>query len=155
MARAVNDSPTISNKRATHDYFIEARLECGLVLVGTEVKSIRDGKAQLQDSYARVENGQLLLYGLHIDPYSKATLAANHIPLRPRKLLAHKREIRKLQVALEQRSTTLIPLAMYFKEGRVKIELGVGRGKQQHDKRASIRNKEQARDLRRMMMKRG
>src|SRR5947209_17729327 len=102
---ALNNSPTITNRKALHDYFIEAKLECGLVLVGTEVKALRDGKAQLQDAFGRVENGELFLYGLHIDPYTKATIQFNHEPARARKLLAHKREIRKLLSATEAKGT--------------------------------------------------
>ena len=150
-----NLSPRIENRRAFHDFFIEAKLECGIALVGSEVKSLRDGKAQLNDAYARVERGQLTLYQAHIDPYSKAALVYNHEPMRPRRLLAHRREIHKLEKELAQRGTTLIPLAIYFKEGRAKVEIGVAMGKQQHDKRATIRKKEQDRELRRGMSKRG
>jgi SsrA-binding protein len=149
-----NLSPRIENRRAFHDYFIEAKLECGIALVGSEVKSLRDGKAQLNEAYARVERGQLTLYQAHIDPYSKAALVYNHEPTRPRRLLAHKREIHKLEKELTHRGTTLIPLAIYFKEGRAKVEIGVARGKQQHDKRDTIRKKEQDRELRRAMSQR-
>lgn len=149
-----NLSPRISNRRALHDYFITAKLECGMALVGSEVKSLREGKAQLQDSFASIESGRLILHNAHIDPYTKSALAYNHEPRRDRILLAHKREIRKLQQELEQRGTTLIPLAIYFKQGRAKLELGVARGKQQHDKRDAIKRKEQDRELRRMQMQR-
>jgi SsrA-binding protein len=145
------DGMRISNRRATHDYFISAKLECGVALVGSEVKSLRDGKAQLQDAYARIDNGELFLYGAHIDPYEKAALAYNHDPRRPRKLLAHRREIKKLEGEMGIKGTTLVPLAIYFKGGRAKVEIGVGRGKQQHDKRDAIRKKEMDRDLRRAM----
>jgi SsrA-binding protein len=148
-----NVAPRIANRRALHDYFIEAKLECGVALMGSEVKSLRDGKGQLQESYARIENGQLMLYGCHIDPYAPAT-KFNHEPLRPRRLLAHRREIRKLEQSLKTKGLTLIPLALYFKDGRVKVEIGVARGKQQHDKRDSIRKKEQDRELRRMTARR-
>ena len=144
----------VNNRRATHDYFISAKLECGVALVGSEVKSLRDGKAQLQDAYARVENGELFLYGAHIDPYEKGALAYNHDPRRPRKLLAHRREIKKLQGELTVKGTTLVPLAIYFKGGRAKVEIGVGRGKQQHDKRDAIRKKEMDREVRRAMSQR-
>jgi SsrA-binding protein len=147
-------SPRISNRRAVHDYFISAKLECGIALVGSEVKSLRDGKAQLQDAYARIENGELYLYGAHIDPYEKAALAYNHDPRRTRKLLAHRREIKKLEGETSIKGTTLIPLAIYFKNGRAKVEIGVGRGKQQHDKREAIRKKEMDRDIRRAMSQR-
>ena len=147
-----NDAPRIANRRALHDYFIEAKLECGIVLVGSEVKSLRSGKAQLQDSYARIEAGELILHNCHIDPYEKSAGLYGHEPKRSRKLLVHKREIRKLESATADRGTTLIPLAIYFKEGRAKLELGVARGKQQYDKRAAIRKKEQDRELRRTTM---
>jgi len=152
--RAADAGPRILNRRATHDYFITAKVECGVALVGSEVKSLRDGKAQLQESYARVENGELFLYGAHIDPYSKAALAYNHDPRRPRKLLAHRREIKKLEGELGVKGTTLIPLAIYFKGGRAKVEIGVGHGKQQHDKREAIRKKEMDREIRRAMSQR-
>ena len=148
-----NMSPRIANRRALHEFFIESKLECGIALMGSEVKSLRAGKGQLQESFARIENGQLVLHGCHIDPYAPAT-KFNHDPLRQRRLLVHKREIRKLEQALKTKGTTLIPLALYFKDGRVKVEIGVGRGKQQHDKRDAIRKKEQDRELRRVMSRR-
>jgi SsrA-binding protein len=150
-----NFSPRIANRRALHDYFITAKLECGIVLTGSEVKSLRQGKAHLQESFARVEEGELILHGCHIDPYEKATLAWNHDPDRDRKLLAHRREIRRLSDETRSQGVTLIPLAMYFKNGIAKIEIGVAKGKHQHDKRESIRRKEQDRQLRRAMMHRG
>ena len=150
-----NLSPRIENRRALHEYFIEARLECGLALQGSEVKSLRDGKAQFNDAYARVERGQLTLYQCYIDPYEKAALVYNHEPTRPRRLLAHRREIKKLEGALTQKGTTLVPLAIYFKDGRAKVEIGVARGKQQHDKRDTIRKKEMDRELRRATSRRG
>jgi SsrA-binding protein len=143
-------APRINNRRAMHDYFIEAKLECGIVLVGSEVKSLRLGKAQLQESFARIERGQLVLHNCHIDQYAHANIQ-NHEPLRERRLLVHKREIVRLENATKERGTTLIPLAIYFKDGRAKVELGVARGKQQHDKRDSIKKKEQDRDMRRAM----
>ena len=145
--------PRISNRRALHEYFITHKIECGIVLVGTEVKAIRQGKASLQEAFAKVEEGELILYGLHIDPYDKASLH-NHLPVRERKLLAHKREIVKLGEETKPKGVTLIPLALYFKEGKVKVELGVAQGKQDHDKRQSIREKEQKQDIRRAMTKR-
>ena len=152
MAKPKGDqSPRISNRRALHDYFIEAKLECGIVLVGSEVKSLRAGLAQLQEAYAHFQAGELYLSGCHIDPYSKAALVYNHEPRRDRKLLLHKRERLKLESELSQRGTTLIPLAIYFKDGRAKVEIGVARGKQKHDKRQTIKQKEMDRDLRRVM----
>ena len=149
-----NLSPRIENRRAWHDYHIDAKIECGIVLVGSEVKSLRLGKGQLAESFARIDHGELILHGCHIDPYEKASSVNNHEPLRDRKLLAHKREIRRLEDATKSKGTTLIPLAIYFKEGRAKVELGVARGKQQHDKRDAIRRKEQDRELRRATMTR-
>jgi len=149
-----NLSPRIENRRAWHDFHIDAKLECGIVLVGSEVKSLRNGKGQLAESFARIERGELILHGCHIDPYEKAASVNNHEPLRDRKLLVHKREIRKLEDATKSKGTTLIPLAIYFKDGRAKVEIGVARGKQQHDKRDAIRKKEQDRELRRMQMQR-
>ena len=146
-----NLAPRIENRKAWHEYHIEAKLECGLALQGSEVKSLREGKAQLQEAYAAVENGELFLFQAHIDPYTKSALAYNHDPNRPRKLLAHRREIRKLDEAAQQKGSTLIPLAIYFKDGRAKVEIGVARGKQHHDKRAAIRKKEQDREIRRAM----
>ncbi len=146
-----NLAPRIANRRALHEYFISAKLECGIALQGTEVKSLREGKATLADAYARIENDQLMLYGLHIDPYLRAAIVYNHEPRRDRKLLLHKRELKKLMGAADERGVTLIPLAIYFKGGRAKVEIGVARGKQYHDKRASIRKKEMDRDVRRAM----
>lgn len=150
--RKENLEPRISNRKALHDYFISAKLECGIVLVGSEVKSLRAGRAQLQDSWVAVENGQLILHGAHIDPYEKAASVYNHEPKRDRKLLAHRREIKRLANETAEKATTLIPLAIYFKEGRAKIEIGVAKGKQQHDKRDTIKRKEMDRELRRTTM---
>ena len=144
-------APRIVNRRATFDYFIVDKIECGIALVGSEVKSLRDGKAQINEGFARIERGQLILYQCHIDPYSKAALVYNHEPKRPRRLLAHRREIKKLDAETQTRGTTLVPLAIYFKDGRAKVELGVARGKQHHDKRDAIRKKEQDREMRRTM----
>ena len=144
-----NFSPRISNRRAMHDYFSTAKIECGIALLGSEVKSLRLGRCQLSESFARVEHGELILHGCHIDPYEKAFIG--HEPLRERKLLVHKRELRRLEEETAKRGTTLIPLAIYFKNGRAKLELGVAHGKQQHDKRESIKRKEQDREMRRAM----
>src|SRR5688572_13861160 len=145
--------PRIVNRKAMHDYFITHKIECGIVLVGSEVKSIRLGRAQLAEAFARVENGMLMLHGCHIDPYDQASIY-NHLPTRERKLLVHKREIKRLAEETGVKGTTLVPLALYFKNGMVKVELGVARGKQAHDKRNAIREKEQARELRKAMSKR-
>jgi SsrA-binding protein len=149
-----NLAPRIENRRAFHDYFISAKLECGIALVGSEVKSLREGKAQLNEAFAKVERGELVLHNAHIDPYTKAAIVYNHEPRRERKLLAKKREIRKLESESQVRGVTLIPLAIYFKNGRAKVEIGVARGKQQHDKRETIKQKEAERELRRATMQR-
>ncbi|MBV8781514.1 MAG: SsrA-binding protein SmpB [Phycisphaerae bacterium] len=146
-----NIEPRINNRRALHDFFIESKIECGIVLVGTEVKSLREGKAQLHDSFARIELGKLILHNCHIDPYTKSAIVYNHEPLRERILLVHKRELKKLANETSDRGVTLIPLAIYFKEGRAKLELAVARGKKQHDKRQTIKRKEIERDIRRAM----
>jgi SsrA-binding protein len=150
--RKENLEPRINNRKALHDYFISAKIECGMVLVGSEVKSLRAGKAQLQDAWAAVENGQLILHGAHIDPYEKSASVYNHEPKRDRKLLAHKREIKRLIAETAEKATTLIPLAIYFKGGRAKVEIGVAKGKQQHDKRETIKRKEMDREVRRISM---
>jgi SsrA-binding protein len=147
-------SPRINNRRALHDYHIEAKIECGMALQGSEVKSLRQGKATLQDAFATLEHGELILHKMHIDPYEKATLAWNHDPKRDRKLLVHKREMRKLEGELKARGTTLIPLTLYWKNGYAKLELGVAKGKQAHDKRDAIKKKEMDREVRRAMTQR-
>jgi SsrA-binding protein len=149
-----NPGPRIANRRALHDYFITHKVECGIALVGSEVKSLREGKAQLTQSFARVEGSRLVLHGAQIDPYSKASSTYNHDPTRDRFLLVHKRELRKLSDATKERGVTLIPLAIYFKDGRAKLELGVAKGKQQYDKRATIKEKESDREMRRIMSQR-
>jgi SsrA-binding protein len=147
-----NFSPRIANRRALHDYFISAKIECGIVLLGSEVKSLRYGRCQLSESFARIEHGELILHGCHIDPYDKA--AISHEPLRPKKLLVHKRELHKLESETDTGGSTLIPLAIYFKDGRAKLELGIAHGKKAHDKRQSIKRKEQDREVRRAMTRR-
>ena len=148
-----NLAPRIGNKRAYHDYFISAKIECGMVLEGSEVKSLRYGHCHLQEAFASIDNGELILHGCHIDPYDQASLH-NHLPTRDRKLLVHKRELKRLDAETQQKGTTLIPLAVYFKNGVAKVELGVARGKHEHDKRESIRRKEQDREMRRIMSRR-
>lgn len=138
------------NRRAFHEYEISDRLECGLVLVGTEVKSLRDHHANLEDAYAKLEDGELWLIGAEIPEYGMGN-RFNHKPKRPRKLLAHRREIGKFAGKATQRGFTLVPLRMYFKDGRAKVEIGVARGKQLHDKRQSAKKAEADRDIRRAM----
>lgn len=151
--KADNLSPRIANRRALHDYFILEKIECGMVLMGSEVKSIRLGQASLAEGYARVEPADLSLHlhGVDIAAYTHASGANGHEPLRPRRLLAHRRQIVKLLDATREKGTTLIPLAFYFVRGKVKVELGVCTGKRAHDKRESIKNRESDRELRRAM----
>jgi SsrA-binding protein len=147
-----NNSPRIANRRAMHEYFITHKIECGMALVGSEVKSLRDGHALLNEAFARIEHGELILHNCHIDPYTKSSIVYNHEPRRDRKLLVHKRELKRLADETSAKGTTLIPLAIYFKGGRAKLELGVAKGKQQFDKRATIKKKEMDRELRRQTM---
>jgi SsrA-binding protein len=136
----------VKNKKAYHDYEVLERVEAGIALQGTEVKSLRQGSSvSFGDAYARVtKECELLLIDLHIAPYTHGSYM-NHVPLRPRKLLMHKREIRKLKMKLEQQHLTVVPLELYFKKGMVKVELGICRGKKLHDKRESLKKKEDQR----------
>ena len=138
------------NKKARHDYFIEDTLECGVELYGTEVKSIRRGQCNLKDSYAQVKNGELFVIGMHISPYEQGNIY-NHEPFRNRKLLAHKREIARLGASAQQDGMSLVPLSLYLKDGRVKLELAVAKGKKLYDKRASIAERDAGRDMERRM----
>lgn len=139
-----------TNRKAYHDYFIEDRFEAGIELSGTEVKSIRQGKLNLKDSFCHVKNGELFLYGMHISPYEKGNIF-NRDPLRTRKLLMHKREIIKLSARIQQDGYSLIPLSVYFKNAKVKVELGLARGKKLYDKRASAAERDAKRDIDRVM----
>lgn len=134
------------NRKARHDYFIDDEFEAGMVLKGTEVKSLRDGRANLKDSYARIKNGEVFVYQLHITPYAYAYYD-NHQPERPRKLLLHKREIKRLYGKLNEKGFSLIPLKLYFKNGRAKLALGLARGKKKYDKREEIKRRDAKRDL--------
>lgn len=154
MAKLELKSPRIENRKAYHDYFIESKLECGIALVGSEVKSLRLGLAQIGEAFVEVRGRDLWLQNAHIDPYTHGSLVYNHAAMRPRQLLAHRREIVKLQNEIEGTSMTIVPLAIYFKDGRAKVEIGVARGKKAFDKRATIKKKESDRELRRMMTKR-
>ena len=136
----------VANKKARHDYFIEETFETGIVLVGTEVKSIRQGKVNIKDGYARVENSEVFLYNVHISPYEKGNIF-NKDPLRVRKLLLHKSEIRKLIGYVQQKGYTLIPLSFYLKDGLIKVELGIGIGKKNYDKRQDIAKKDAERRI--------
>lgn len=134
------------NKKARHDYFIEDTLECGIALQGTEVKSIRNGQINLKDSYAQAKNGELLLFGVHISPYDRGNIH-NHEPFRTRKLLAHKREIKRLVSLQQADGYSLVPLCAYFKDGKVKIELAVAKGKKLYDKRHAIAERDADREM--------
>ncbi len=134
-----------SNKKAYHEYFILDKLEAGISLLGTEVKAIREGRLNLKDSYALVRDGEVWLYNCHISPYSHGN-RENHEPTRPRKLLLHRQEIRKLIGKTQEKGLTLTPLRVYFKRGKIKVELGVARGKKLVDKRESERKKEADRE---------
>jgi SsrA-binding protein len=134
-----------TNKKAFHEYFILDKLEAGISLVGTEVKAVREGRLNLKDSYALIRNGEALLFNCHISPYSHGN-RENHEPTRPRKLLLHRQEIRKLIGKTQEKGLTLTPLRVYFKRGKIKVELGVARGKKLVDKRESERRKEADRE---------
>ena len=136
------------NKKAWHNYFIEDRYEAGISLLGTEVKSLREGKANLGDSYGKIKNGEIFLVDAHISPYTHGN-RFNPDPLRTRKLLLHKREIRRLIGKVQEKGFTLIPLRLYFSDGRAKVELGLAKGKKLFDKRESLRRKAMERDIER------
>jgi SsrA-binding protein len=141
------------NKKAYHDYEIIEKLEAGMVLLGTEVKSLREGRANLKDSYAKITRGEVFLYGLHISPYSHASYD-NHDPERVRKLLLHNVEIKRLVGKTQERGFSLIPLKIYFSHGRAKVELGLARGKKLYDKRESLKRKEETREMDRLRKQR-
>ncbi len=147
-----NSSPrTIAdNRKARHDYFIHERYEAGIALVGTEVKSIRQGRVNLKDGYAQIRNGELWLYNVHISPYEEGN-RFNVEPLRPRKLLMHRSEINKLAGKVQQRGYTLIPLSLYWSRGKVKVNLGVCTGKKIYDKRKDLAEKSARRDMARAL----
>ena len=140
----------VQNRKARHDYFIEETYEAGIALTGTEVKSLRLGKANLQDSYAVIKNGEVFVHGLHISPYDMGN-RFNHDPLRVKKLLLHKYEINKLIGHTQKKGLTLIPLSLYFKKGKVKVELAVAKGKKLYDKREDIARKDAMREIDRRM----
>ena len=146
VERDTADRTIATNRRARHEYHILETIEAGLVLRGTEVKSLRAGGVSFKDSYATIRSGEGWLRGCHINPYSHGT-DANHDPERDRKLLLHRRELGRLTGKIAERGLTLIPLRMYFKRGRVKVELGLGRGKKLHDKRATIRERDTQREM--------
>lgn len=135
-----------TNKKARHHYYIESEYEAGIVLVGSEVKSIREGRVSFQDAYADIKRGEIFLRQFHISPY-KYAYNANHESLRTRKLLLHSYEIRKLESKIKERGYTLVPLKIYFKNDRIKVSLGLGRGKKLYDKREDIKKKDMKRDM--------
>ena len=143
------------NRKAWHDYFVEEKYECGLALFGTEVKSIRQGRVNLKESWAQIRGGEIWVEGMHISPYEKGNIF-NRDPLRPKKLLLHRKELNRLYgLVKQQQGLTLIPLQAYFKGSRVKIELGVCRGKKLYDKRADAAKRDAQRDIERAMRGRG
>lgn len=134
-----------NNKKAYHDYFIEEKYEAGIVLHGTEVKSMRMGKCSIKESFIRIENGEIFAYGMHVSPYEKGNIF-NKDPLRVKKLLLHKKEINKLMGKTAEKGYTLVPLQVYFKDGKAKVEIGLAKGKKLYDKRQDIAKKDQRRE---------
>lgn len=143
------------NRKAFHDYQIEEELEAGLVLTGTEIKSIRAGRVQLRDAYARIENGELWLVGMHVSPYAHAGNYFQHDPDRPRKLLVHRSELDYLRNRVEARGYTLVPVRLVLRKGRAKVDIGVARGKKLYDKRDTMADREAQRDVERALRQRG
>lgn len=154
MSKESGNKLIAENRKAYHDYYIEERMEAGLELAGTEVKSIRQGQVNLNDSYASVVNGELWLYGMHISPYEQGN-RFNKDPMRVRRLLMHKREILRLFGIVRQQGLTLVPTRLYFKNGRVKIEISLARGKKNYDKRDSDAKKQATREIEKRMKDRG
>lgn len=151
MTKDHGEKAVVTNRKAYHDYHIEEKFEAGIVLKGTEVKSLREGRANLQDSYATVEHGEIILHHCHVSPYSHGNIT-NHNPLRPRKLLLHRKQINKLLGQTQQKGLTLVPLRIYFTpRGHAKVELALARGKKQYDRRESIKEREAGREVERAM----
>ena len=148
MVKEVGRKVIAQNKKARHDYSIEDVFECGIVLTGTEVKSLRMGRASLIDGFAMVDKGELWLSGVHIPEYTQGTWT-NHMPRRDRKLLVHAAEIRKLSARMKDGGLTLVPLSLYFKDGKAKIELAVAKGKKVYDKRAALMERQAGREVER------
>ena len=134
-----------NNKKAYHDFFIDETYECGIALHGTEVKSMRMGKCSIKEAFIRIEDGEVFVYGMHVSPYEKGNIF-NKDPLRVKKLLLHKYEINKLLGKIKEKGYTLVPLQVYFKDGKVKVEIGLARGKKLYDKREAIAKKDQRRE---------
>ena len=148
MAKEKGEKLVANNKKAFHDYFIEETFEAGIVLHGTEVKSLRMGKCSIKEAYLRIEGGEMYIYGMHISPYEKGNIF-NKDPLRVRKLLLHKYEIMKLAGKVQEKGLTLIPLKVYFKDSKAKVEIALAKGKKLYDKRAAIAEKDRKRDAER------
>ena len=146
MVNELGKKVIAQNKTARHDYFIEEVYECGLVLTGTEVKSLRAGRASLTDGYAMAKDGEIWVSGIHIPEYNQGSWT-NHMPRRDRKLLLHKREIAQIAGVIKQGGLTLIPLALYFKDGKAKVEIAVAKGKKAHDKRESLKERQANREV--------
>ena len=153
MARVKNKNNLAENRKARHDYFVEETIEAGIALVGTEEKSIRAGKCNLKDCYADVRNGEVFIYNMHISPYEQGNIF-NVDPLRERKLLLHKEQISRFNGLIAREGYTLIPLSLYLKEGKVKVALGLCRGKKNYDKRDSMLEKAHKRDMERALKER-
>jgi SsrA-binding protein len=153
MVKEVGRKVIAQNKKARHDYSIEDVFECGIVLTGTEVKSLRMGRASLIDGFAMVDKGELWLSGVHIPEYTQGTWT-NHTPRRDRKLLVHSAEIRKLSARMKEGGLTLVPLSLYFKDGKAKVELAVAKGKKVHDKRAALMERQAGREIEREVSRR-
>ena len=149
-AQLRGDRVVTTNRRAFHDFHIIESVEAGIVLTGTEIKSIRDGKATISEAYARVDNGELWLIGSNIAPYTHGN-RANHEPDRPRKLLVHRRELDRLRASVEQKGLTLVPLRLHLKQGRAKIDIGIARGKKIYDKREAQADRQSRRDVERAL----
>ena len=148
MAKEKGSRLIANNKKAYHDYFIEDKYEAGIALAGTEVKSLRMGKCSIKESFLRIENGEVYIYGMHISPYEKGNIF-NKDPLRIRKLLLHAYEIRKIEGKIREKGYTLVPLKVYFKGSLVKVEIGIAKGKKLYDKRQDIAKKDQRREAER------
>ena len=146
--------PIATNRQARFNYFISDTFEAGIVLFGSEVKSIREGRANLNDSFVKIMNGQAFIVGMHISPYSHIENIASFEPTKSRKLLLHKNEIEKLVGLISRKSYTCVPLSVYFKRGIVKVEIGIGKGKKEHDKRESIKQKVHDREMRQALKRR-
>jgi SsrA-binding protein len=153
MARGSGEKLIVDNRRARHDYHFLEKVEAGLVLTGTEVKSLRDGRASLAQAYAEVREGEAWLVGAHISVYDAGNIA-NHDPERDRKLLLHRREVDTLDAKVRERGLTLVPTRLYFRDGRAKVELALARGKELRDKRRDIARREAARDVERALKSR-